>query len=322
MNALSPTALLAAYDHAKSLTKDPSEHLTDFSQAQQIANQVAKLRIERGEKVMGYKIGFTNRSIWPLYGVSRPIWSPIYDTTVTQLIGEHAQLGLGRFVEPRLEPEIVIGLKARPEGDSIAQVVSAIDWIAHGFEVVQSHYPNWKFTAAEAHACQGLHGALLIGPRTQVRTDKHALTETLSGALLALCLDEVKEAAPKDADRLEHQDAAQALPHLRIVEQGRGANVLDGPVQALAFLVKGLALEGKSLQPGAIVTTGTLTDAQVMICGQRWRSHWLDHPVVPVSRDKSAFSNLAGPSANDDREKIDRAKPRDFLLSSLALDVV
>jgi 2-keto-4-pentenoate hydratase len=321
MNALTPIALLAAYDHVKSLTKDPSDPLTDFSQAQQIANQVANLRIARGEKVLGYKIGFTNRSIWPLYGVSRPIWSPIYDTTVTQLTGAHAQLGLGRYVEPRLEPEIVIGLKAHPEGDSVAQVVSAIDWIAHGFEVVQSHYPNWKFTAAEAHACQGLHGALLIGPRTYVRTDQHALTETLSEALLALCLEEVQE-APKNADGPQHQDALRALPSLRIVEQGRGANVLDGPVQALAFLVKGLALEGKSLQPGAIVTTGTLTDAQVMMCGQRWRSHWLDHAVEPVSRDERAIINPAGPSENNDREKIYRAKPRDFLLSSLALDVV
>jgi 2-keto-4-pentenoate hydratase len=321
MNALSPTALLAAYDHAKSLTKDPSEPLTDFSQAQQIADQVAKLRIARGEKVLGYKIGFTNRSIWPLYGVSRPIWSPIYDTTVTQLSGEHAQVGLGRFVEPRLEPEIVIGLRSRPEGDSLAQVVSAIDWIAHGFEVVQSHYPNWKFTAAEAHACQGLHGALLIGPRTQVQADKHALTEALSGARLALCLEEIQQTAPKVAGGLQHQNALQTLPSLRIVEQGQGANVLDGPVQALAFLVKGLALEGKSLQPSAIVTTGTLTDAQVMIRGQRWRSHWLDHFVEPVSRDEPTNSHPAGPSANDDREKIYRAKHRDFFLASLALDV-
>jgi 2-keto-4-pentenoate hydratase len=321
MNALSPTALLAAYDHAKSLTKDSSQPLTDFAQAQQIANQVAKLRIARGEKVLGYKIGFTNRSIWPLYGVSRPIWSPIYDTTVTQLIGEHAQVGLGRFVEPRLEPEIVIGLKARPEGDSIAQLVSAIDWVAHGYEVVQSHYPNWKFTAAEAHACQGLHGALLIGPRTPVRADPHALTDTLSGAQLALCLEEVED-VPKDAAGHQHQAAKLALPSLRIVEQGRGANVLDGPVQALAFLVKGLALEGKSLGPGAIVTTGTLTDAQVMICGQRWRSHWLNHAVEPTSRDDAAIRKSAEPSGHTDREKIYRAKPRDFLLSSLALDVV
>jgi 2-keto-4-pentenoate hydratase len=295
MQPLSPSAILKAYDRATSLAVDQYQTLTDFAQAQRIANDVTELRCARGEKVLGYKIGFTNRSIWPLYGVSRPIWSPIYDTTVTQLPGYSAQISLDRFVEPRLEPEIVIGLKATPKDDSISEILRAVDWVAHGFEVVQSHFPKWKFTAAQAHASQGLHGALLIGQRTSIQTNLQGLGQTLSTALVALCLEQSRN----------------GVHGLNLVEQGLGSNVLDGPVQALAFLVRGLAQEGKVLAPGAIITTGTLTDAQVMSQGQRWRSHWLTKSIEKPAQPGTS-----------DNEKIAEARLQDFLLSSLELDVV
>ncbi len=290
MLPLSPIAILNAYDNATSLAADQYQTLTDFSHAQDIANQVAQLRSSRGEKPLGYKIGFTNRSIWPVYGVSRPIWSPIYDTTVTQLPGSSAQISLDRFVEPRLEPEIVIGLRATPKDDSLSEIVRSVDWVAHGFEVVQSHFPNWRFTAAQAHACQGLHGALLVGPRTSIQANAQELAQTLSAAKVALCLERMNN----------------GVRSLHLVEQGLGSNVLDGPIQALAFLVKGLGQEGKVLLPGAIITTGTLTDAQAMAQGQRWRSHWLSTSIKDSNELKNTQAN----------------EVPDFLLSSLALDIV
>jgi 2-keto-4-pentenoate hydratase len=255
MLPLSPLSLLQAYDQASSLRGGQFEPLSDFAQAQRIARDITQLRVARGERPMGYKIGFTNRGIWPLYGVSRPIWAPVYDTTVTHLPSDKVQIGLGRFVEPRLEPEIVIGMKATPRDDSLAAIEEAINWVAQGFEIVQSHFPNWKFTAAEAHASQGLHGALLIGPKTFIQPGATDLADSLSHARLALSVKK-----------------KQAGDNYRLVEEGVGANVLDGPMQALAFLVRGLKEEGRSLQAGDVITTGTLTDAQPMLIGQSWRS--------------------------------------------------
>ena len=31
--------------------------------------------------MVGRKIGFTNRGIWPLYGVDAPMWAPLFDRT-------------------------------------------------------------------------------------------------------------------------------------------------------------------------------------------------------------------------------------------------
>jgi 2-oxo-3-hexenedioate decarboxylase len=43
-------------------------------------------------------------------------------------------------------------------------LLESIDWVAHGFEVVQSVFAGWQFSAPDAVAAFGLHGALLIGP--------------------------------------------------------------------------------------------------------------------------------------------------------------
>lgn len=69
-----------------------------------------------------------------------------------------------------LEPEAVFGMKATPKaGADIDDLFDAIDWVAPGFEVVQSHLPGWKFTAADTVADSPLHARLLVGRRMPVR---------------------------------------------------------------------------------------------------------------------------------------------------------
>jgi 2-keto-4-pentenoate hydratase len=303
---LSPVSILRAYDHVSLLDLGAAPALNDFGVAQTIGKEVLDMRRARGERPVGYKIGFTNRGIWPLYGVSQPIWAPVFDTTVTHLPGQHAQIGLSRFVAPRLEPEIVIGLHSTPKDDSIEAIQESIDWVAHGFELVQSHFPDWKFTAAQAQACQGLHGALLVGPKTYIKPGSVGLAQTLSAARVALCLANTAPAV---------QDAAGAPASFageQLIEEGVGANVLDGPIQALSFLVRGLANEGRALQPGDLVTTGTLTDAKAMKFGQSWRTYWLAEPLALEAggHRRALASRLA------------LARHKASFLSELVLDVV
>ena len=54
----------------------------DEDGAYAIASAVHARRLERGERPVGRKIGFTNRTIWAEYGVWAPIWSHVYDSTV------------------------------------------------------------------------------------------------------------------------------------------------------------------------------------------------------------------------------------------------
>src|SRR3712207_7701374 len=45
-------------------------------------SRVIERRMTRGERALGWKIGFTNRTIWDEYGVHAPIWGPMYDSTL------------------------------------------------------------------------------------------------------------------------------------------------------------------------------------------------------------------------------------------------
>lgn len=249
--------LLASYDQVKPVAPGTVPAELTMVQAREIQAEIIAARQQRGEKPVGYKIGFTNRTIWPLYGVHHPIWAPIYDTTLTLLAeGGAGHIVPARFTEPRLEPEIVVCLSTTPADNSVEAISRSVDWIAHGFEIVQSVYPQWQFTGAQSMAAQALHGALVVGPqfgRPDFASEK-SLADQLSHLSLKLYLNDQPEA----------------------VDQGVGSNVLDGPIQALAYLANELAAAGRQLRAGDIITTGTLTDAQPLLPGQRWRTELAD----------------------------------------------
>ena len=236
--------ILEAWDHGALIEPRalPAPLTADAAVALQM--RVNALREARGERPVGYKIGFTNRSIWPVYGVDHPIWAPVWNSTLTLLDGTLAEATLRHFAQPRLEPEIVFGLADTPASADPDAVFDAIDWIAHGFEIVQCPYPDWKFDAATSIAAQSLHGALMVGPRR----DKSIVPGWQALASIRLNLF-------RDDER---------------VAEGDGRAVLDNPVLALGHLVRELARHGLALRTGDVVTTGTLTDAQPLAIGQRW----------------------------------------------------
>src|SRR5262245_59032861 len=163
---------LAALDSGRQIAPF-SSRLAGFEidDAYRVTAAVRKMREARGERVVGRKIGFTNRTIWSEYGVHAPIWGYVYDRTVHDLAGIGGTFSLAGLPEPRIEPEIVFGLARAPTpGMDERALLDCVAWIAHGFELVQSIFPAWKFSAADTVAAFGLHGALLIGPRHALAT--------------------------------------------------------------------------------------------------------------------------------------------------------
>jgi hypothetical protein len=164
-------ALLDARRRAVCLTP-PSRQWPgfDLDAADRVAAEMDRRRIAAGETPRGWKIGFTNRTIWPRYGVHEPIWARVWDTTTTLLDGTEAEVSLAGLVQPRIEPEIVFGLAAEPTGEmDDAALRGCIAWVAHGVEVVHTHIDGWRYDgAADPMADFGLHGRLLVGPRLPV----------------------------------------------------------------------------------------------------------------------------------------------------------
>ena len=221
----------------------------DDKAAYAVTAQLRGLRMNRGETPVGRKIGFTNRTIWAEYGVYEPIWGDVYDTTVSD-VAPGDRVKISHLPQPRIEPEIVLGLDGDLDaGMSLDDVAGQIGWIAHGFEIVQSIFPDWKCSVADCVADGGLHGALFIGQR-----------RTLS--------------------QEERRQLPSVLPTIRIdlscndshIDSGIGSNVLDGPVQALKYLVDVLARDpvNPPLRKGEFISTGTITRAFPIAAGQSW----------------------------------------------------
>lgn len=213
-------------------------------------------RLKLGWKPAGRKIGFTNRTLWPRYGVHEPMWGTVYDRTLILAHGERATVSLAGLAQPRIEPEICFKLKSAPRSPVVEDLVASLEWMAHSVEIVQCHHPAWKVTIADCTADNGLHGRLVVGTPLAL----HGLEEL-----------------PKAQAKLFRGE--------RLVDQGVGANVLGGPLTALAFLVDLLKRqpEAPPLRGGEIISTGTLTDAHPVAPGETWRTEVSGFPGLTLA---------------------------------------
>jgi 2-oxo-3-hexenedioate decarboxylase len=221
----------------------PSFTVDDAYRVTALANS---LRIAQGHKPVGRKIGFTNSRLWDEYGVRAPIWGYVYDRTLHDL---GAPFSLAPFAQPRIEPEIMLGLAEAPSpGMDDAALLSCVAWVSHGFEIVQSIYPGWKFTPADSVAANGLHGALLIGPRHEIGTKKDEWLRALTNFEIELFCDG------------------------RPLDKGHALNVLEGPLSTIRYVMDLLARDPDNppLAAGEIISTGTLTRALPVKAGESW----------------------------------------------------
>ena len=234
--------------------------------------------------MIGRKIGFTNPVIWREFDLDTPIWAPMYEQTVHFAEQGRFRLSLAGMVAPRIEPEIVLKLR-RPAsvGDAPAEKwADCLEWAAVGFEVVDSHYPDWRFTAAEAVADFGVHAALVVGTPWRVDSeDPHHIAAMLQTLKVTL-------RGGKD-----------------FVVEGEGRNALGSPLLALGFLARVLAAQAWApLTPGEVITTGTLTAVPYFAAvnptawksqGRPWRRciwNWANNMSVAATLPSSVLARL------------------------------
>lgn len=253
-------AILSALDGVHQIPRfSTQEPAPDLDDAYAIAAAVIAQRVARGERPVGWKVGFTNRTIWDEYDVHAPIWGPIYDSTIAPAEDGVAQCSAALFCEPRIEPEIALRLARVPDAamDDRA-LLACVDGIAHGFEIVQSLFAEWRFAASDTVAGCALHGCYRHGPFVTIdEADADSWCEKLSRFRISLACDGVA------------------------IDEGGAENILGGPLQVLRHLAQGLAdnPHGWELRPGDIVSTGTVTRAFPVEAGQRWESRIIGLPL-------------------------------------------
>jgi 2-keto-4-pentenoate hydratase len=255
-------SILTALDlHAQIDPAGRGAEPVDLRSAYRISDQLLAARIGRGERPIGWKIGFTNRTIWDEYDVHAPIWGPVYDTTVQFSPSESLtpEIDLDRFVEPRIEPEIIFRLGKRPHPDmDDEELFSCVDALVHGFEIVQSIYPDWQFRAPDTVAAFALHGALVCGPL--VPTDS-ASSDIWITSLRSFEIDLSLDGA--------------------VVDHGLAQNVLGNPLSAFRHFVAGLHASpmSRGIEIGDLISTGTLTRALPIEAGELWSTRLSGLPL-------------------------------------------
>jgi 2-oxo-3-hexenedioate decarboxylase len=256
--------LLQARDRS-AVTTAPSQRDTgfDLEMGYQVGHALHARLLERGYQPVGRKIGFTNPATWREFNLQTPIWAPVYAQTVSFADRGCCELSLRGMVAPRLEPEIVLQLRRPlPDGELRAdEVAGCVAWAALGFEIVDSHYAGWRFTAADAVADFGVHAALMVGIPWRLESE-----------------DPLTIAAGLPAVRVVLRRGTE------VVATGEGRNALGSPLLALVHLARLLAGQpwAPPLRPGEVITTGTLTPPPHVTGGERWRVEAEGVPLEPL----------------------------------------
>ena len=234
----------------------------DLTTAYAVERELARMRRDLGRKTVGRKVGYANKAVWRVMKLDTLVWASMYDDTVQFASGGHATLSIAKMIAPKIEPEIVFKLKTPVGGDSAEAVLAATEWVALGFEIIDAPYPEWKFQPVDFVAAYGLHAALLVGEPRVVTPD---------------AIPTLAEQLPKFKVKLSRNG--------ELVEEGSGRNSLRSPALCVAELASAIARRGdqEPLSAGELISTGTLTESQLMTPGETWTAEVEGIELAPVT---------------------------------------
>jgi 2-oxo-3-hexenedioate decarboxylase len=191
------------------------------------------LRLARGERVIGAKLGLTSRAKQERMGIDIPIFGQLTNSMQHPLGGA---LLLRELIHPRVEPEIVfvLGESLRGPGLTSDDVLAATEYITAGVEVIDSRFADFRFRLGDVVADNTSAARFILGDR-RLRPD--AFASGLEGLGVSLSVDG------------------------EVVSTATGAAVLGNPADAVALLANSVAGHGQVLEAGWIILSGGLTDA-------------------------------------------------------------
>ncbi len=250
--------LLSAYETGEMVAIPPSGRPGfDLNTAYEVEATLKQFREAGGHRAVGRKVGYANKAMWRVLKLETLVWAHMYDDTVHYSDRNSATLTIAHPRSLKIEPEIVFGLKQPIVTEGAAAPDAALasaDWLAVGFEIIDCPFPGWQFQPSDFVASFGLHAALVIGERVQVRPDG-----------IAALVDELPrfKVRMSCSNRSKNED---------FVEEGSGKNSLRSPALCLAELGAAIVrrFPTEPLSAGEIVSSGTLTAGHPTDRGDLW----------------------------------------------------
>jgi 2-keto-4-pentenoate hydratase len=202
--------------------------IEDLEAAYLIQDINTKNREESGARIVGSKIGLTSIEVQKQLGVNQPDFGVLFHDME---VGNGLEMDFNLLMQPKVEAEIAFVLKSDLDSPHLGtvDVLSAIDYALAAIEIVGSRIGNWdiKITDTIADNASASHFVLGHQPINLENLD------------LVNCTMEMSVNGDK-------------------VSEGKGADCMGSPINAVLWLAKTFAKLGRPLKAGDIILSGAL----------------------------------------------------------------
>ena len=229
-----------ALDEAESLrtqTKPLTLNLPnmDMDEAYAIQKTWVELKLARGAKVTGYKIGLTSRAMQQAMNIDTPDYGVLLDNMA---FANHSSLLAADFLDPRIEAEFGFVMKRSLFGENVSleDVLDATDYVVPALELISARSTRtdpdtgYTRTVCDTIADNAANAGYIVG---DTQADPKQVDLRFSGALLYV--DGVVE------------------------ESGLGGAVMEHPGHGIRWVCKRFARHGVGLEAGQFVLSGSFT---------------------------------------------------------------
>lgn len=237
----SKLAAIAARLDAAARNAEPVEQISagpdgalTLDEAYRVQTEAVALRVTRGEKRSGVKMGLTSRAKAAQMGVTEPVYGRLTDA---MLVPDGGTIRHAAYCHPRVEPEIAFLLASPIAGRvSPAEAMMHVAGIAPAMEIIDSRYRDFRFSLEDVVADNTSAAGYVLGPwsRPDLDTGNLGMVLELDG---------------------------------RPVEIGSSAAILGHPARSLAEAARFAAERGDTLKAGFVVLAGGATAAVALTPG-------------------------------------------------------
>jgi 2-keto-4-pentenoate hydratase len=219
---------IAARDDARPHRPPSETQRLSLTEAYAVQDRLRATLVERGDRVAGWKAGFTNKAGQETWQVSEPVCAFLLASGV---LSTGAEIAASRFVKPGVEAEIAFVMKHELAGPGITvpRALQAVEGAVPALELIDFRHSG-KPVGTDVIADGVYAKAIVVGG---------ALTP-MSGFDLAL-------------EGLVYEQSGV------VVATSTAFEVMGNPLNSLAWIANHLGARGQGLRAGDVVMSGSVS---------------------------------------------------------------
>ncbi len=221
-------ALLAAREHHRAIAPPSERTALTPAEAYAVQDRLREALVARGERVAGWKAGFTNKAAQAAFGTAEPVCAFLLASGV---FPSRAEVPAARFVTLVVEAEVCFVMKHDLAGPGVtpARALLAVAGAVPALELVDFRYSG-KPAGTDVIADGVYANAIVAG---SPMTDVSQLDLAVEGLVYEL--------------------------NGTVVATNAGAEVMGNPLNSLAWIANHLGGRGLGLRAGDLVMSGSVS---------------------------------------------------------------